>query len=189
MIKDLRERLTNRRPLTKPLEGIQSEYGINTDYLETILEYWANEYDFKKRAELLNEFDHYKTRIQGLDLHFIRSKPKDAKGKQVLPLLMLHGWPSSSKEFVKVIPLLNAPREGFDFVFDVVAADLPGFGFSEVRPCLVILQDNTENVLYCLNSEYRIGCYKKLHCKPKEGLTSLFNFSKFQVFWWLQLFY
>ncbi|XP_037969487.2 juvenile hormone epoxide hydrolase isoform X1 [Plutella xylostella] len=131
MIKDLRERLTNRRPLTKPLEGIQSEYGINTDYLETILEYWANEYDFKKRAELLNEFDHYKTRIQGLDLHFIRSKPKDAKGKKVLPLLMLHGWPSSSKEFVKVIPLLNAPREGFDFVFDVVAADLPGFGFSE----------------------------------------------------------
>ncbi|CAD0201815.1 unnamed protein product [Chrysodeixis includens] len=131
MIQDLKKRLINRRRFTKPLEGIQSEYGMNTDYLEKVLKYWVEKYDFKKRAELLNKFPHYKTRIQGLDLHYIRVTPKVDKNIKVLPLLMLHGWPSSSKEFVKVIPTLTTPQDGYDFVFEVIAADLPGYGFSE----------------------------------------------------------
>lgn len=130
MIKDLKERLHNRRTFTKPLQGIQSEYGINTIYLETVLDYWVEDYDFKKRADLLNMFPHYKTNIQGLDIHFIRVKP-DVEDVEVLPLLMLHGWPSSSKEFDKVIPMLTRPRVGYNFVFEVIAADLPGYGFSE----------------------------------------------------------
>ncbi|XP_068634007.1 juvenile hormone epoxide hydrolase-like [Battus philenor] len=130
MINDLKQRLKNRRPLTKPLDGIMSEYGINTVYLEKIINYWINNYDFKARASRLNKFAHYKTRIQGLDIHFIRAKP-EIKAKKTLPLLMLHGWPSSSKEFDKVIPMLINQRSGYDFVFDVIVADLPGFGYSE----------------------------------------------------------
>ncbi|XP_013149172.1 PREDICTED: juvenile hormone epoxide hydrolase-like [Papilio polytes] len=130
MIADLKSRLKNRRPLTKPLEGIKSEYGINTIYLEKVLNYWVEKYDFKERANNLNQLPRYKTRIQGLDIHFIRMKPK-VQGVKTLPLLMLHGWPSSSKEFQKVIPLLTTPRTGHDFVFEVIAADLPGYGFSE----------------------------------------------------------
>lgn len=105
---------------------------MNTDYLQKILKYWLEEYNFKKREELLNEFPHYKTKIQGLDLHFIRMKPQVQEGVKVLPLLMLHGWPSSSKEFVKVIPILTTQKNEYDFVFEVIAADLPGYGFSEV---------------------------------------------------------
>jgi juvenile hormone epoxide hydrolase len=132
MINDLKQRIKNRRPLTKPLEGIQSEYGTNTVYLEKVLDYWVEKYDFKGRAALLNRLPHFKTRIQGLDIHFIRVQPK-ANGRQVLPLLMMHGWPSSSKEFDKVIPILTSPKEGFDFIYEVIAVDLPGFGFSEVN--------------------------------------------------------
>ncbi|XP_053604306.1 juvenile hormone epoxide hydrolase-like [Plodia interpunctella] len=132
MVLDLKQRLRNRRPLTKPLEGVQSEYGMNTVYLETIITHWLERYDFKKRAQLLNRFSHYKTRIQGLDLHFIWEKPKiKDPNVKVLPLLMLHGWPSSSKEFVRVIPMLTSQKDGYDFVYEVVAVDLPGFGFSE----------------------------------------------------------
>nr|QOI60668.1 juvenile hormone epoxide hydrolase 4 [Mythimna separata] len=131
MISDLKERIKTRRRLTQPLEGIQSEYGMNTIYLEKVLTYWADKYDFKKRFEQLNRFPHYKTKIQGLDLHYIHVKPKASKGIEVLPLLMLHGWPSSSKEFDKVIPILTTPKEGYNFVFEVIAADLPGYGFSE----------------------------------------------------------
>lgn len=131
MISDLKQRIKNRRKFTKTLEGMQSRYGMNSDYLQTILNYWVDKYDFKERVELLNRFPHYKTKIQGLDLHYIHVKPKVNDNIQVLPLLMLHGWPSSSKEFVKVIPLLTTPKKGYDFVFEVVAADLPGFGFSE----------------------------------------------------------
>lgn len=142
MIDDLKQRLQNRRPLTKPLEGIQSEYGMNTDYLENVLDYWRDKYNFKERARLLNKFSHYKTKIQGLDVHFIRQKPKVPDNVEVLPLLMLHGWPSSSKEFDKVIPMLTAPKEGYDIVFEVIAADLPGFGFSEVSN-IILLQFDT----------------------------------------------
>ncbi|KPJ04294.1 Juvenile hormone epoxide hydrolase [Papilio xuthus] len=130
MIADLKSRLKNRRPLTKPLEGIKSEYGMNTIYLEKVLNNWVEKYDFKERANRLNQLPRYKTRVQGLDIHFIRVKPK-VQGVKTLPLLMLHGWPSSSKEFQKVIPLLTTQRTGYDFVFEVIAADLPGFGFSE----------------------------------------------------------
>ncbi|XP_052755319.1 juvenile hormone epoxide hydrolase-like isoform X2 [Galleria mellonella] len=130
MIHDLKQRLKNHRPFTKSLEGIQSEYGINTKYLDKIITYWLDKYDFKKRAELLNRYSHYKTRIQGLDIHFIRETPK-ARGLKVLPLLLLHGWPSSSKEFDKIIPMLTSKRNKYNFVFEVIAADLPGFGFSE----------------------------------------------------------
>jgi pimeloyl-ACP methyl ester carboxylesterase len=50
---------------------------------------------------------------------------------QVLPLLLLHGWPGSVKEFHKLIPLLTKHREGTDFVFEVIAPSLPGYGFSQ----------------------------------------------------------
>ena len=42
--------------------------------------------------------NHFKTRIDGIDVHFVRAKPdpKVAKGKKVLPLLFVHGWPGAS---------------------------------------------------------------------------------------------
>ncbi|CAH2047077.1 unnamed protein product, partial [Iphiclides podalirius] len=103
---------------------------MNTLYLEKIINHWAEKYDFEARADRLNRLPHYKTRIQGLDIHFVWAKP-EVKGVKPLPLLMLHGWPSSSKEFEKVIPMLTNKRGGYDFVFEVIAPDLPGFGFSE----------------------------------------------------------
>lgn len=33
-------------------------------------------------------------------------------------------------EFYKIIPLLTSPRPEYDFVFEVIAPSLPGFGFS-----------------------------------------------------------
>lgn len=131
MIEDLKYRLRNRRPFTKPLEGMQSEYGMNTIYLDKMLQYWHDKYNFQERVDLLNRYPHYKTKIQGLDIHFIRVKP-ESTDKKVLPLFLMHGWPSSSKEFDKVIPMLTTPRAEYDFVFEVIAVDLPGFGFSEV---------------------------------------------------------
>ena len=65
-------------------------------------------------------------------------KPKDTKGKKVLPLLMLHGWPGSVMEFYKIIPLLTKPERHFNFIFEIIVPSLPGFGFSSpaVRPGL-----------------------------------------------------
>lgn len=50
----------------------------------------------------------------------------------MLPLLLLHGWPGSIREFYEAIPRLTTPRPGYDFVFEVIAPSLPGFIYSEV---------------------------------------------------------
>lgn len=49
----------------------------------------------------------------------------------MLPLLLVHGWPGSLREFYKLIPLLTTPRSGEKIVFEVIAPHLPGYGFSQ----------------------------------------------------------
>lgn len=59
-------------------------------------------------------------------------KPKNTEGKKVLPLLLLHGWPGSVREFYDFIPLLTTPNDKTDYVFEVIAPSLPGYGWSQV---------------------------------------------------------
>ncbi|KAL6258665.1 hypothetical protein P5V15_010618 [Pogonomyrmex californicus] len=130
VVKDLKYRLKHTRPLTPPLKDVAWNYGTNTDALQKLLDYWANDYNFKEREKFINQYSHFKTNIQGLDIHFIRAKPSNTEGKCVLPLLIVHGWPGSIMEFYKIIPLLTSSRPEHDFVFEVIAPSLPGFGFS-----------------------------------------------------------
>ncbi len=62
-----------------------------------------------------------------LDVHFIheRSNRSDAT-----PLLMLHGWLSTSQERKDVILSLVRPETATDPAFHIIAPNLPGYGFS-----------------------------------------------------------
>ncbi|CAB3245124.1 unnamed protein product [Arctia plantaginis] len=113
-------------------------YGVNSEALEKFFSYWIFKYDFRQRPKFLNQFDQYKTNIQGLDIHYLHIKPNVDKNLKVLPLLLLHGWPGSVREFYEAIPLLTTPRPGYNFVFEVIAPSIPGFIFSEApaRPGL-----------------------------------------------------
>ncbi|KAL2728875.1 juvenile hormone epoxide hydrolase 1-like [Vespula squamosa] len=141
VIDDLNKRLENPRLNVEPLEGTAWTYGIPAPYLKKIISYWRNKYNWTERQALLNKYPQFVTNIQGLDIHFYHVKPsilpKDRKVK-VLPLLLLHGWPSSFVEFQKMIPLLTKLRPDKDFVFEVVIPSLPGYAFSDgaVRPGL-----------------------------------------------------
>lgn len=64
-------------------------------------------------------------------MHFVHVKPKDTKGLTVLPLLLLHGWPGSVREFYELIPFLTTRNPKHNFVFEVIAPSLPGFGYSQ----------------------------------------------------------
>ncbi|XP_025074005.1 LOW QUALITY PROTEIN: juvenile hormone epoxide hydrolase 1-like [Pogonomyrmex barbatus] len=145
IIDDLKERLTKRREFVAPLEDTAWTYGISTTYLKDVLDYWATKYNWTEREALLNKYPQYMTNIQGLDIHFYRVKPyipSERKNIKILPLLMLHGWPGSVVEFQKIIPMLTTPRPDKDFVFEVIAPSLPGYGFSQaaVRPGLATPQ-------------------------------------------------
>nr|XP_034825846.1 juvenile hormone epoxide hydrolase-like [Maniola hyperantus] len=138
MIRDVKERLRNQHRLAPPLEGVAFEYGFNTKQLEAWLKYWAEEYPFSEREKFFNKYPQFKTNIQGLDIHFVRVKPNVPPGVEVVPLLLLHGWPGSVREFYEAIPLLTAVSKDRNFAVEVIVPSLPGYGFSSaaVRPGL-----------------------------------------------------
>ncbi|XP_063394557.1 juvenile hormone epoxide hydrolase-like [Cydia fagiglandana] len=138
MIKDLRERLNNHRKWTPPLENVGLQYGFNSKQLDSWISYWSERYNFQERERFFNKFPHYKTNIQGLDIHFIRVKPQVPAGVEVVPVLLMHGWPGSVREFYEALPLLTAVSKDRDFAIEAIVPSLPGYGFSDgaIRPGL-----------------------------------------------------
>ncbi|KAF9423690.1 hypothetical protein HW555_001016 [Spodoptera exigua] len=49
----------------------------------------------------------------------------------VIPILLIHGWPGSIREFYELIPKLVTPRPDHKFVLEVIAPSIPGFGYSQ----------------------------------------------------------
>ncbi|KAH9634312.1 hypothetical protein HF086_011572 [Spodoptera exigua] len=127
-----------RNEMKKSFNDTAWTYGVHSEAFSKIFNYWIFQYDFAKRERFLNKFKQYKTKIQGLDIHYIHVKPEVEVNVMVLPLLLLHGWPGSIREFYEAIPLLTTERPGYQFVFEVIVPSLPGFGFSQapVRPGL-----------------------------------------------------
>mgnify|MGYP005984319255 CR=1 FL=1 len=110
---------------------------MNTNLLKEIVLFWKTKYDWKEREKIFNSYPQYTTNIQGINIHFIHVKP-ESPNKKVMPLLLLHGWPGSIREFFQLIPLLTTPSPDKNFVFEVIVPSIPGYGFSQaaVRPGL-----------------------------------------------------
>jgi len=127
---DLKQRLANTRWPEAELVDDWTQ-GIPLAYVKEVCEYWANEYDWREREALLNRFDHFRTEIGGLGIHFIHQRSPHPEAR---PLLITHGWPGSIVEFNKVIePLVDPVAHGGELTdaFHVIAPSLPGFGFSD----------------------------------------------------------
>jgi len=110
------------------------EYGTNLPYMQSLCDYWVNEFDWRKQESQINRFSHFKVPIDGIDIHFIHEK---GSGSNPKPLIISHGWPGTIVEFLEFIDLLAHPeRHGgkVEDAFDVVAPSLPGFGFSGAPP-------------------------------------------------------
>lgn len=104
--------------------------GVPLAYARELADHWRHRYDWRERERGLNRFDQFITEIDGLAIHFIhhRSPNPDA-----LPVLITHGWPGSTVEFMEVIaPLADPGAHGGDpaDAFHVVCPSLPGYGFS-----------------------------------------------------------
>ncbi|XP_030626185.1 epoxide hydrolase 1 [Chanos chanos] len=127
-IQDLHSRIDQTR-YTEPLEDCRFHYGFNSTYLQRVVNYWKNDFDWEKQVRVLNKYPHFKTNIEGLDVHFIHVRPSNPAGQKVLPLMLVHGWPGSFFEFYRILPMLTE-TEG-DVVFEVICPSIPGYGYSE----------------------------------------------------------
>jgi pimeloyl-ACP methyl ester carboxylesterase len=126
VLQDLRVRLER----TRRVRGIAApdwKHGVDPSYLDELIAYWLNGFDWQLQEEKLNAQPHYRASVDGARLHFVHAR---GRGSENLPLLLLHGWPDSFLRYVKLIPILADPRRmGFslDDAFDVVVPSLPGF--------------------------------------------------------------
>lgn len=129
-IEDLKQRLAKTRwpdPETVP----DWSQGVRVQNAKSLINYWQREYDWRRFESALNRFPQYLTTIDGLDIHFIHVKSRNA---DAMPLILTHGWPGSIVEFLKLIGPLTDPVAFGGTVedsFDVVVPSLPGFGFTE----------------------------------------------------------
>ena len=121
---DLNDRLARTR-WTDQLPGVGWSHGVNGDYLKDMVEYWRTEYDWRTHEAWLNRVPQFTAVIDGQNLHFLHARSETSNA---IPLLLLHGWPSTVADFLPLLPQLTDPERGP--VFDVVAPSLPGFGFS-----------------------------------------------------------
>jgi microsomal epoxide hydrolase len=128
-ITDLQTRLAQVRwPDEAPEEPWR--YGTSLAFMRELVDCWRRDYDWRKTEAALNAFPQFVTRIDGIDVHFLRV---EGRGPNPRPLLLSHGWPGSVLEFLKLIPLLTDPAaHGGDpaDAFTVVAPSLPGYTLS-----------------------------------------------------------
>ncbi len=117
-------RWPEREPVTDATQGVQ----LATT--QKLARYWGTEHNWSKCQAKLDATPQFITNIDGLDIHFIHVKSKNANA---LPVIITHGWPGSIIEQMKVIePLTNPTAHGGSASdsFDVVIPSLPGYGFS-----------------------------------------------------------
>jgi pimeloyl-ACP methyl ester carboxylesterase len=129
VLDDLRDRL-HRTRWPDQIAGSGWDYGTDTTALRDLCAYWADGFDWRAAEGRLNAYPQAQVAAGGTVLHILRRPPTGRA--DAIPLLALHGWPGS---FVQMLPLLASlpqaeARHGV--AFDVVAASLPGYGFSDI---------------------------------------------------------
>ncbi|XP_065294094.1 epoxide hydrolase 1-like isoform X2 [Dermacentor albipictus] len=125
---DLKRRLASTK-LAEPLQDSRFEYGFNAHELRRVVDHWKDRFDWRLQERLLNAYEHYHTTIEGIRVHFMYARAKAEPRTKVYTLLMIHGWPGSVVEFLKIARQLATPKQGV--AFEVICPSIPGYGFSE----------------------------------------------------------
>lgn len=137
MLDDLHNRLAATR-WPDELSGVGWGQGTDLGYLKSLVSYWQNDFDWRTQEANLNQLQHFRVQLPdetaangSMGIHFVHER---GKGKNPMPLLLIHGWPDSFYRMVKLIPLLTDPARfggNPDDSFDVIVPSIPGFGFSD----------------------------------------------------------
>jgi pimeloyl-ACP methyl ester carboxylesterase len=110
--------------------GAGTSYGMPLAVVRRLAERWRDGYDWRAAEAGLNQLPQFTTTVDGQRIHFIHvTSPEPG----AVPLLLMHGWPSTVLEFSRVIGPLTDPRaHGGDpsQAFHLVIPSLPGYGFS-----------------------------------------------------------
>jgi pimeloyl-ACP methyl ester carboxylesterase len=127
---DLRRRLAATHWPGRELVADRSQ-GVQLAAIQDLVAYWGSGYDWRTCEAKLNALPQFKTKIDGLGVHFIHVQSRHA---DALPLIITHGWPGSVIELLGVVgPLTDPTAHGGSAgdAFHLVIPSLPGYGFSD----------------------------------------------------------
>lgn len=123
---ELRRRLEAAR-WPEELDKTLPADGITVEAMRALVDRWLEGFDWRAREAELNRFPQIVTEVDGQRLHAVhRPSPRP----DAVPLVLLHGWPSTFAEFRLVTDELAEPGDPGSPAFHVVAPSLPGYGFS-----------------------------------------------------------
>ena len=105
VLADLRDRLTRTR-WAADYGNDSWRYGVNGDWLRSVVGYWLDQYDWRAQEAAINAFPQFRVRLDGIPIHFIHVK---GNGPAPLPLILTHGWPWTFWDFHAVIGPLSDP--------------------------------------------------------------------------------
>ena len=118
-LEELRKKIEEARLPKTTIKNKNYNLGVESDYLQPLLEYWCNGYDWYAKENELNQYPQYTCEIDDLTIHFFHIRSNKEKA---MPLLLTHGWPDSFLRYAKLFPLLSD--------YDLIVPSLPGFAFS-----------------------------------------------------------
>jgi Epoxide hydrolase N terminus len=89
VLSDLQQRLEHTR-WSYQVVGTNWDAGTDLDYLKELVAYWQGTYDWRKQEAALNRFAHFKTKVDGIGIHFVYER---GKGPNPFPIILTHGYP------------------------------------------------------------------------------------------------
>ena len=92
VVDDLRSRLSSTR-WPGEVNGSGWSYGTNLAYLRELCTYWRDRFDWRAQEAALNGLPQFTTTIGDQRLHFLHLR---GNGPAPIPIVLTHGWPSSS---------------------------------------------------------------------------------------------
>lgn len=118
---DLKQRIMR----TRLHDSAAQQLGTSNLRLRALVDQWQNAFAWNEVEATMTELGSATTMTtDGRRLHYLH-RPAADRDQARLPLLLLHGWPDTSLQFGRLMPLLA------DAGHPVVAPTSPGFGFSD----------------------------------------------------------
>ncbi len=114
-VEDLRDRLARTRWPETPTAASWDE-GTSIPAMQELARAWGVD-DWRAHEAAMNAHEHHRVQLGGQTVHYLHVL---LPGE--LPLLLLHGWPSTHWDFAALLPLLDG--------LELVVPDLPGYGLS-----------------------------------------------------------
>src|SRR5215469_14867746 len=105
VLADLRARIHQTR-WPDQIPGVGWQQGTDLNYLRPLLAYWADAFDWRAQERALNAFHHFRAELDGIYVHFVHERASSGDG---IPLILMHGWPSTFVELLPLVPLLTDP--------------------------------------------------------------------------------